>query len=446
MDEVTELVQQLIRNRCVNDGSVESGGEVRNVDVLAQVLEGPGVDLQRYEAAPGRTSLVARIEGSDPDAPSICLLGHTDVVPVHEERWTHDPFGGELIAAPDGGMEVWGRGAIDMFNLTASMAVATRNLARSGRRPRGTLVYVAVADEEAGGHHGAEHLALHEADAVRTDYLITESGGFPLPSADGIRLPVLVAEKGTLPVSLRVHGTPGHGSMPFRTDNALVKAGEVARRIAEHRPAPRITQIWKEFVSSLGFPSAMTAPLTQEDGFHEMCEALPVGLGRVAYSCTHTTMAPTMLRAGSKLNIIPAEVDLELDVRTLPGDGPAEVEALLRDAVGDDLWPDVDFHPGIEIPATSSPRDTPLWDALGRVAGRFYEGSSLVPMLMTGGTDSRHFRRHLGTVSYGFGLFSQRLSMDDLAAMGHGDDERVDVESLSMVTEMWDLLLADLLT
>lgn len=440
MAEVVELVQQLIRNRCVNDGSVESGQEIRNVDVLHQLLEGPGIDLERYEPEPGRVSLVARIEGSDPEAPSLCLLGHTDVVPVHEERWTHDPFGGELIDD-----EVWGRGAIDMFNLTASMALATRDFARSGQRPRGTLVYIAVADEEAGGHHGAEHLALHEADAVRTDYLITESGGFPLPAADGVRLPVLVAEKGTLPTRVRVHGTPGHGSLPFRTDNALVKAAEVARRIHEFRPPPRIGKEWREFVGSLGFPEEMTTPLTQEEGFHEMCEVLPVGLGRVAFSCTHTTMAPTMLHAGSKLNIIPGEVELELDVRTLPGDGPTEVEALLRDAIGDDLWPDVEVHPGIEIPATSSPKDTPLWDALGRVAGRFYEGSSLVPMLMTGGTDSRHFRRHLGTVSYGFGLFSQKLTMDDLAGMGHGDDERVDVESLAMVTEMWGLLLADLL-
>jgi acetylornithine deacetylase/succinyl-diaminopimelate desuccinylase-like protein len=438
--EVVELVQALIRNRCVNDGSAESGEEVRNVDVLESVLAGPGLDLQRYEPVPGRTSLVARIEGTDPGAPSLCLVGHTDVVPVHEDRWRHDPFGGELIDD-----EVWGRGAIDMFNLTASMALATRDLARSGGRPRGTLVYVAVADEEAGGHHGAEHLALHEADAVRTDYLITESGGFPLEGTAGTRLPVLVAEKGTLWSRLRITGAPSHGSMPFRTDNALVKAGEVARRIAEFRPPPRIDDAWRSFVDGLGLPEELTAPLKDEEGFNDVCEVLPVGMSRVAWSCTHTTIAPTMMQAGSKLNIVPAEVDLHLDVRTLPGHGRAEVEALLREAIGEDLWPSVELHPGTEIPATESPTDTPLWDSLTRVAGRFYEGSSLIPMLMTGATDARHFRRHLGTVAYGFGLFSRKLTMDDLASMGHGDDERVDVESLRMVREMWDVLLGDLL-
>ncbi|MBV9935607.1 MAG: M20/M25/M40 family metallo-hydrolase, partial [Actinobacteria bacterium] len=115
--EVVELVQHLIRNRCVNDGSADSGEEIRNATLLADYLHGAGIDVERFEPAPGRVSLVARIEGSDPEAPSLCLLGHTDVVPVNEERWANDPFGGELI---DG--FVWGRGAIDMFNLTGSMA------------------------------------------------------------------------------------------------------------------------------------------------------------------------------------------------------------------------------------------------------------------------------------------------------------------------------------
>ncbi|MHB1854068.1 MAG: M20/M25/M40 family metallo-hydrolase, partial [Acidimicrobiales bacterium] len=122
-----ELLQALIRNACVNDGTASSGQEHRNAADLASFLEGGGLDLARYEAAPGRTTLVARMEGRVPGAPSLCLMGHTDVVPAEDPGWTHDPFGGELI---DG--EVWGRGAIDMLNLTASMAVAFRHLADSG--------------------------------------------------------------------------------------------------------------------------------------------------------------------------------------------------------------------------------------------------------------------------------------------------------------------------
>src|SRR5436305_14043988 len=124
--EVTELLQQLIRNACVNDGRAESGEEGRSADLLTSYLEGSGLDLQRYEPLPGRASLVGRIEGRDPAAPTLLLMGHTDVVPVNPDGWAHDPFGGELI---DG--EVWGRGAIDMLNLTASMAVALRRLADS---------------------------------------------------------------------------------------------------------------------------------------------------------------------------------------------------------------------------------------------------------------------------------------------------------------------------
>ena len=119
--QTVELLQQLIRNRCVNDGTVGSGQEVRTTATLESYLEGSGLDLEVHEpeGAPGRASLVARIEGTDPAAPTLCLMGHTDVVPVTPEHWTRDPFGGELV---DG--EVWGRGAIDMLNLTASQAVA----------------------------------------------------------------------------------------------------------------------------------------------------------------------------------------------------------------------------------------------------------------------------------------------------------------------------------
>src|SRR5918995_2842868 len=163
--EVTDLLQHLIRNSCVNDGSRASGYEVRSVDVLDAYLAGSGVDIARYEPAPGRASLVARIEGRRPDAPTLLLMGHTDVVPAHDEGWRHDPFGGELI---DG--EVWGRGAVDMLNLTASMAVVFRAIVRRGFRPKGDLLYFAVADEEAGSTHRARGGADEHADAIPIDH------------------------------------------------------------------------------------------------------------------------------------------------------------------------------------------------------------------------------------------------------------------------------------
>ena len=436
--EVTELLQHLIRNECVNDGSPDSGHEDRSADLLTDYLEGPGIELERYESLPGRTSLVGRIEGRRADAPTLLLMGHTDVVPVNPDGWRNDPFGGELI---DG--EVWGRGAVDMLNLTASMAVAVRKLAREGFRPDGTLVYLAVADEEALGTYGAHHLVEHERDAVAADYVITESGGIPMPTSSGMRLPVMVGEKGSCWCVLRVGGTPGHGSQPFRTDNALVKASEVVRRIAAYRPETRIHETWRSTVEGLELPAEISEPLLRADGLIEMCEALPLGLARIAHACTHTTFAPTIMRAGSKINVIPDSVELEIDIRTLPGHGADEVRSMLDEALGE-LSAEVEIVKLADDPATESPVDTPLWDTLQRVTRDVYADSTLMPMLMVAATDARFFRR-VGATAYGFGLFSTNLTFEDFATMFHGDDERVDVESLRLSTDLWEAVSRDLL-
>ncbi len=438
--EATDLLQHLIRNRCVNDGSVGSGHEERSADLLANYLEGSGVDLETFEPEPGRTSLVAKLHGSDPTAPSLTLLGHTDVVPANADDWSHDPFGGELI---DG--EVWGRGAIDMLNLTATMATGLRHLATSDFRPAGDLTYVAVADEEALGTHGAGWLCRHAADAVGADYVITESGGFPMGGADGTtRLPVIVGEKGVYWCLLSVRGTPGHGSQPLRTDNALVKAAEVVRRIDKYRPAAQLHEAWVRFIEGIGFPPDLAEPLLDPDRIDAFCAELPlVGLARQAHACTHTTMAPTILRTGSKINVIPDRVELEVDIRSLPGWDSADVRAMLEEAVGD-LADDVDIRFLAEQPSTTSPMDTPLWDALERVSRLFYPGARTVPYLTVGATDA-HFHRELGSVAYGFGLHSQAIGFEQYGAMFHGIDERVDVESLHLSTEMWIALAHDFL-
>ena len=437
-DEVTDLLQQLIRNRCVNDGTVESGHEVRSSDLLRTYLEGAGLDLEVFEPQPGRASVVARIEGSDPHAPTLLLMGHTDVVPANEERWQRDPFGGELV---DG--EVWGRGAIDMLNLTASMAVATRRLARSGFRPRGTLIYLGVADEEALGEHGAGWLTRNAADVVGADYVLTESGGIPMPTDAGPRLPVIVGEKGSYWCRLTVRGTPGHASAPLRTDNAVVKAAEVVRRIAEYAPDTQIHDVWRRFVEGMAFPPEIGELLLDPVGLSKLVEDLPLGLARQAHACTHTTFAPTVVHGGTKTNVIPDTVELDVDIRTLPGQTSADIRSMIDDILGD-LGDAVEVSATSDDPSTASPLDTPLWDCLQRVSGRLAQGATCIPFLTVGATDARFFRR-LGATAYGYGLFSGRLTFEDFATMFHGDDERVDQESLRLSTQLWEGVARDLL-
>ena len=438
VNEAVDLLAHLIRNQCVNDGTPDSGFESRSADVLAQYLGDSGLDLQRFSARPGRDNLVARIEGSDPTAPTLLYMGHTDVVPVNPDGWRRDPFAGELV---DG--ELWGRGAVDMLNLTATMAVAFRKLAKSGFKPRGTLVYLAVADEENLGTWGAEYLLESERDAVMADFVVTEAGGFQMPNAEGPRLPVIVGEKGSYWCRIAVHGTPGHASQPFRTDNALVTAAEIVRRLAEYRPPTVIHDTWERFIKGVDFGEEWNAKLTDAETLTEFCEELPIGLARQAHACTHTTFAPTIIHGGTKTNVIPDLVNVEVDIRTLPGQRASDVRKMLEDALGD-LAAHVDVTPFDENESTSSEIDSALWASMERVSKGIVENASLVPFLTVGATDARFFRR-AGSVAYGYGLFSRKLSFDDYASMFHGNDERIDTESLDLSTQLWEALARDLL-
>jgi len=434
--DVTELLQQMIRNRCVNDGTPESGQESRSVATLRTVFE--GLPMQTYEPTPGRESLLVRIEGSDPTAATLMLMGHTDVVPVSEDGWSRDPFAGEL---EDGW--VWGRGAIDMLNVTASMAIAVRNLARSGWRPRGTLLYLAVADEEAGGAHGAQWLTENALDDVNCTWCITESGGVQLSTPGGRRVATNVGEKGVHWIRLTVHGTPSHGSRPLHTDNALLKAAEVITRLQTHRPEPVFTDAWRRWVELMGFDPDMREALTSRERIWEAISELPLSEARNVHACTHLTVAPTVVHGGVKTNVIPDRVDLDVDLRKVPGQTADDVERLLSEALGE-LRDEVEVNIICADNPSESPIDTPLYAAMQRAAHKLAPDVTLLPTISTGGTDARFFRE-LGIPAYGFGLFSEAMSMERWSSMFHGNDERVDQESLRMTTELWDVIIRDVL-
>ena len=437
----TELLRTLIRNGCVNTGEESSGHEDRSCDALETFFQGSGLSCERYTSSPGRMSLITRIQGRDPKAPTLLLMGHTDVVPVSPSGWQRDPFAGDLV---DG--IVWGRGAIDMLNLTTTMAVATRRLATSGWRPQGTLIYLAVADEEAGGVYGAEHLVEHQPDAVKCDYVITESGGVPIPTPTGYKLRVSVGEKGGNWRLLTVHGTPGHGSRPFRTDNALVTAAQVIQRIADYRPAARILDAWKNYITALGLDPDLTADLIDPDRVWKAARDMDnVTLAREAHACTHTTFSPNVVRGGTKVNVIPDTVEIQVDIRALPGITSEEVEAMLKEAMGDLAdRVTIDTPPNRRRGGSLSPLDTPIMHAMSRIATKLMPNGSVVPAMTTGGTDARFFRWK-GIPSYGFGLHSLRIPYHEYPVMFHGHNERVDTESLRLSAEMWEALCRDFL-
>ena len=439
-EESTELLRTMIRYACVTDGTPASGHEDRNADALESYFAGSGLTCRRFTAAPGRQSIIARIEGSDPEAPTLLLMGHTDVVPVNPAGWHRDPFGGEVV---DG--IVWGRGATDMLHITATMAVGMRRLAKSGFKPRGTLIYLGVADEEAGGSHGAKFLVDQHWDTVKADFVLTESGGVPIPTPTGIKLPVTVAEKGINWRRLIVKGTPGHGSMPFRTDNALVTASEVVRRIAVYNPKARILEEWKAYIDEMGLAPELAAALTDPDKVLQAVQHLePLGFARLAHAATHTTFSPNVVAyGGSKINVVPDKITIEVDVRALPGVSANEVDDMIREALGD-LISRVEIEAPRSQPGTRSALQGPLVDSMRRVTQALVPGSKLIPRLTSGGTDARYFR-FKNIPSYGFALHSRRIPFTEYPLMFHGNDERVDTESLGLSAAMWEALARDFL-
>jgi acetylornithine deacetylase/succinyl-diaminopimelate desuccinylase-like protein len=429
--ETLELLQALIRNECVNTGLPESGHEARSVATLADFFGATG---EERSPLPGRTSVVYRVPGRDAGAPSLMLMGHLDVVPVTPSGWSVDPFAGEVA---DG--MVWGRGTVDMLNVTASMAVVFRRyLTGQLAPPPGDLIFLAVADEEAGGVHGAGWLIDEHPDLVRCDYQLTEIAYPPLRSGAGeLVYPVKVGEKGPRWRRIAAAGTPAHGSSPYGTDNALVKAARVIAAIADGAAPVAITDEWRAFVAGLELPAEQAAALTDPElvdaEIERIADGSP-GFASYVHACTHLTLSPNVATGGTKLNTVADSAEAQVDIRTLTGQDELTVDDHLRKILGR-VYDDLQITPESDYPANSSPTDGPLWDAIGDGFELLTGSRRVVPAITPATTDARFFRRS-GTRSYGVGWFDDTLSFDEFLAMFHGNDERVSVASLGMTTQL----------
>lgn len=433
-NEVIELFRHLIRNECVNDGTVTSGHEYRSVETLRDYF---GADGEIFEPAPGRQTLIYRVKGSNPDAPSLALVPHLDVVPVDPNGWTQDPFGAEII---DG--KVYGRGAVDMLNVTAAMSVAAGPYIRGEIQPSGDLIFIATADEEAGGRYGAGALVDQRWDLVQADYLLTEVAYPSLSYAAEPLVPISVGEKGTFWSGLKASGRPGHGSAPYGTDSALRKMVTALNGILESPMPVDITDEWREFVAALALDDETKAALTDPDRVDDAIDELAITdplFARYAHAVTHLTVSPNVMSAGTKANMIPDSATASVDVRALPGMDRAFVDSHLRKAMGN-ARDDIDVEPFADMESTISPTGNPLWEAVADSVEDLDGHRNLLPTLMSVGTDARFWRRK-GTVSYGVGLFDDRMTFSEMLAMFHGHDEWVSVESVKRTTELYHQVL-----
>jgi acetylornithine deacetylase/succinyl-diaminopimelate desuccinylase-like protein len=413
-EEVTELLQRLIRIDTVNP----PGNETKAAELVRDYLESNGVRCELYAKFPERANLVARIPGTG-DGPRLALLSHTDTVLADPAEWQLDPWSGELR---DG--EVWGRGALDMKGQVAASAVALASLAREGFEPGGDLIFIAEADEEMGTERaGLPYLCEQHPEAVRAEYALNEGGGDRLEFGGQVLYLCATAEKMSSPFRLRVRGRSGHGSMPAIADNALLKAAKLIERLGESKFEPRLGPETKAFLEAVSDGSAPAA----EDALALASRAHPLG-AELLEPLLAMTVAPTMIEASKKRNVIPALCEITVDCRLLPEQTQAEAEEVIRAELGEDgyelEW--MEGHGG-----TRSPIDTPLWDAVADFVPEIEPGAKAAPILVPGFTDSHWMREAFGTVAYGF--FPMRTMEADLALrLIHSADERAAVEDLEL--------------
>ena len=417
MSEVVELLRRLIQTDTVNP----PGNETRAAELLREYLGDSGVRCELYGKTPERANLVARIPGRG-GGPRLLLLSHTDTVLADPEEWSVDPWSGEV---KDG--HVWGRGALDMKGQVAASAVAIASLAREGFEPAGDLIFAACADEEVGEgeQFGLPWLVDEHPDVIEAEYSVNEGAGDRIVIGGTPYYFCSTAEKMSSPFTLRVRGRSGHGSMPGIADNALVKAAKLIERLAEFPVEP---EVGPEVEALLQEVLGQVPPI---DEVVELARAVAPGVAEMVEPLLSMTVAPTMIKASDKRNVIPGVCEVTVDCRLLPGQTQQEAEKLVLDHLGEG---DYELEWGRAYGGTRSPLQSPLWNAVSAFVERSEPGARAVPICVAGFTDSHWIRERFGTVAYGF--FPMRSMDPELAArLIHSADERVAVDDLELGLE-----------
>jgi acetylornithine deacetylase/succinyl-diaminopimelate desuccinylase-like protein len=424
-DEVVDICRRLIRIDTTNPGDHSGPGEREAAEYVAGLLSEVGLEPVVLESHPKRTSLVARVEGENPQREALLIHGHLDVVPANASDWERDPFGGEV---EDGC--VWGRGAIDMKDMDAIMLAVIRQRLREGRKPPRDVVLAFTADEEAGGNWGARFLCEKHPDLFEgVTETISEVGGFSVTVGSQRMYMMQTAEKGLAWMRLIAEGTAGHGAM-IASDNAVVRLAEAVARIGQHEWPIRLTPSVRALLEAV---SEATGTKFDPEHPEPLLEQLGA-MSRMIGATVRNTVNPTRLQAGYKVNVVPQSATAEIDGRFLPGyeeEFLAEIDKLLGGGIRREF-----IHRDIGLETRP---DGALYEAMTGALLAEDPEAKVVPYCMFGGTDSKWFSK-LGIRCFGFSPL--RLPPElDFSGMFHGINERVPVDGLEFGVRVLDRFL-----
>jgi len=438
-DQVKEEATEILRAYIQADTTNPPGRETAGARLLHGILEKEGLSPTLLESQPGRGNLICSLKGTESEPP-IVLLHHIDVVPAEGDKWRQPPYSG---AVQDG--EIWGRGAQDCKSLGVMELVALLLLKREGFLPRRNIVYMATADEEAGGKWGVDWLFQNHPEWMKAGFVINEGGGLGMVMGEKHVYTCQTAEKGICWIKLTFRGQPGHGSIPHG-ENCIVRMAQAIEKIFSYRSPLRQTPTTIRFIRGIAaeqvFPrSFLIRQLLNPLLSSWVQKKLPDrGLREMAGAILRNTFVPTVVQGGQKTNVIPSECSCQVDCRILPGVDAEMVKNEVRSLLSD-------FDPfDMEIlqahSASESSVDSPLYQIFEKTLRRLDPKTKMIPSMLTGATDSRFFRLN-GAMAYGFQPLVPTDSLADYLSRVHGHDERISTESLLFGTRVLYEVLKD---
>jgi len=413
-----ELLQRLIRFDTTNP----PGNEGELVAFVKDLLDDAGIPSQTFAKDPDRPNLLARLPGRG-NAPTVLLQGHADVVTTEGQDWKYPPFEARIAEG-----YIWGRGALDMKGGVAMMLSAFLRAKAENADLPGDVIFLILADEEAGSDMGAKFLVEEHPELFEgVNYAIGEFGGFPMYVAGKRFYPIQVAEKQLCWIKATVRGPAGHGSMPVR-GGAMAKLADLLQKLDQNRLPVHITPVVSQMIEIMadsleGEPAQGMRMLLNPAATDQVLDAMGPA-AQLFDAMLHNTVSPTILHGSNKINVIPGEVSVDIDGRILPGQTPDDLIRELHAMVGDD----VEFELIRHDPGPSEP-DMGWFKTLSGILQENDPEGVPVPMLISGVTDARYFSR-LGIQTYGY--LPMILPPDfNFAATIHAANERIPVEAVA---------------